>query len=439
MTSNKQLSAAVRAYQRAHPGTSRTKAVFAVRAEHAAAPGHPGPEPGRPVGTAPAAAPPRATPTAPAPGAEYVGCRVRLTAARRRTLTGVVLPPAPDSRSRALRLAVDGAPAPRRFDPSGYAVTVLAGPHYRAGDLPAEHLATRTMLKAEDRRRPAVRQPAIADYEVRERGRRGVFDLYARFDAVAMRELPPAQLQAWNAARTCARCGAVQGRPIGPVSPEGERYCAGCHRVLKAERWARAAAPAQAAAAAWAAEVLADPRTVLVEAARVLNGTRIRAESAAGGLVLDAVVRYTDDLDAASWPGGWSPEQVEEHKRRYEGTVGPSSIIAEAERIAAGRALVYAGSSVPVLRDHRVLPSVPVPAADEIGIRFSIWLARACATHGYWYPAPDAETWHGAPSGALHEAYRAAGREQDAAGRIAVLRSILRTMAGAEPPTPSAD
>lgn len=239
---------------------------------------------------------------------KIIGCLIQATAPKRRPRKGVLLPPKPGPRSISYRLAVDGkTPAP--FNPNEWTITVLAGPVYSHDNLPAMHLATRTMLKAEQRRQPADEDAWIAEYKVY----RGTALLYAVADTVPMTGLTPARADAWTKARTCVRCTKQFPRPLA-ASPQQERYCQPCHELAARERWTEQARAVQADAAAWAREVLDDPRTVLLTDDQYPNAGRgrgYRAETIAGQILADVRVRAFDgSYDDVRYPDSWSPEQI---------------------------------------------------------------------------------------------------------------------------------
>lgn len=364
-----------------------------------------------------------------------IGCLITAKAAHRRTIRGVVLPPAPRSRNGALRITVDGK-APKTFKPDdGWTITVQAGPVYSHGNLPAEHLATRTMLKAENRRQPAKRQRPIAEYKLHK----GTADLYAVADTVPMSELSTARADAWIKARTCVRCEQGYPRPL-PASPEGDRYCQACHEMEARERWSNQARAVQADAAAWAREVLADPRTALLtddQSPHDGRGRLYRAETTAGDVLADVRVRTWDTYDDVHYPDLWPPEKIAADKAKsMDGTIGPTEWKALAASIADHRFIMWRScwghSSLPADLD------TPIPDTDELSTRLALWTGWMPASrYSYWYPEPKFPWTYSSvhPRYAGHEALRR--KPRDLAAEIADMRSLLQRIADGPAPEPA--
>lgn len=363
-----------------------------------------------------------------------IGCLITATAPRRRALYGIVLPPAPRSRNGVLRLDAPGR-APIKFDPAGWTVTVIAGPIYNRATLPAEHLATRTMLKAEKRREPAKGQKPIAEYKLY----RDTAWLYAVVDTIPMAELSPARTDAWIKTRTCVRCTQRFPRPLY-ASPEGERYCQACHELAARERWTDQARAVQADAAAWAREVLTDPRTTLLtddQSPHDGRGRLYRAETIAGDVLADVRVRAWDCYDDVHYPDLWTPEQIAAHKAKsMDGTIGPTEWKALAATIADRRYIMWRScwghSSLPADLD------TPIPDTDELCTRLALWTGWMPANrYSYWYPEPKFPWTYSSvhPRYAGHEALRRQPR--DLAAEIADMRSLLQRMADGPAPEPT--
>ena len=285
MATNKQHTLAVREYMAKHPGTSFTKATFALR---------------DPAG---AEIPTQATSSDAPPNAEgdyahLIGKTIEAKAPRRPARRGIVLPPAPGSRNRSLRITTADPFKPVPFNPAEWSIVVTAGhpsrrastddPVYHRGDLPAEHLATVTFLKTEMRRRPADGQQPIALYPTRE----SFADLYAVVDTAALPELSPTRSAAWTSARTCARCAAASARPL-KVAKDGRRYCSTCIAPAFIERFHAARVPIRREQIEWARGTLADPSTVLAFASSTGDGAvAFYVEALDGQMLLHARVGY---------------------------------------------------------------------------------------------------------------------------------------------------
>lgn len=366
---------------------------------------------------------------------KIIGCLIQATAPKRRPRKGVLLPPKPGPRSISYRLAVDGkTPAP--FNPNEWTITVLAGPVYSHDNLPAMHLATRTMLKAEQRRQPADEDAWIAEYKVY----RGTALLYAVADTVPMTGLTPARADAWTKARTCVRCTKQFPRPLA-ASPQQERYCQPCHELAARERWTEQARAVQADAAAWAREVLDDPRTVLLTDDQYPNAGRgrgYRAETIAGQILADVRVRAFDgSYDDVRYPDSWSPEQIAADKAEVmDGTIAPAEWKALAATIADHRFIMWRScwghSSLPADLD------TPIPDTDELSTRLALWTGWIPANRwGYWYPEPKFP-WTFSSVHPRYQGHDLLRRQpRDLAAEIADMRSLLHRMADGPAPEPT--
>lgn len=366
-----------------------------------------------------------------------IGKLITATAPRRRALRGVVLPPKPGSRSAALRITVDGG-KPKPFNPDGWTIAVKAGRDYQHGTLPAEHLATRTMLKAEMRLQPRDTNAWIATYAVRK----GSVPLYAVADAVPLAALSPARAEEWAKVRTCVRCGEVRRRPL-PLSPEGPRYCDPCHQAEAVERWTRQARAAQADAAAWAREVLEDTRTLLVATVSHPPNAggvwwHLYAETTDGAVLTDARIRYgyeDRDDDVARHPDFWTPERIAEHHARREGTISRDEAQPTIEDVARRRIITWR----PRWSGGLFLGSATadIPEHDCISDRLALWAAWSWGRTGYWYPTP-AIPWSRPASHPRYRAHDAMLRApRDLTAEIADLRSLLHLIAHGPAPEPS--
>ena len=310
---------------------------------------------------------------------KYVGCRIQATAPRRRALRGIVLPPAPRSRNGAMRLAVDGR-APIKFDPEQWTITVLGWAVYGYGELPTEHLATRTMLKAEKRLEPAKGAPVVAQYKVRK----GTVPLYAVADAVPLAVLSPARAEAWAAARTCTRCGEQRPRPITRYR-DGARRCGKCQQAVAFERWAEQTRAVQAEITQWARGILADSRTLLITRGHQWHRQHIRIETVAGGLVTDVHVRDIEDLDAwqAKFYADKPADEIEAWRAKYDGTISKTDFMPTVASLEHARLVAWhtgdasSGHSLPC-----------VQWGDDVNSRLALWSGEAPFRSGDWFPEP---------------------------------------------------
>ena len=126
--------------------------------------------------------------------------------------------------------------------------------------------------------------------------------------AVPMPPLSPGRQRAYDRVRTCATCGRRSKRPWY-LGPDGRtRYCADCLELAWQRLWEQQQASRRAAATEWAREVLADPATVLFTANRLGWCVTLRAETIAGDVLLDLLVRQCThdpcDHDAQAVPAG---------------------------------------------------------------------------------------------------------------------------------------
>lgn len=359
---------------------------------------------------------------------KIIGCLIQATAPRRRALRGIVLPPAPRSRNGALRLVVDGR-APIKFDPEQWTVTVLAGPVYGYGELPVEHVATRTMLKTEKRLQPAEGAPVVAQYKVRK----GTVPLYAVADAIPLADLPPARAEAWTAARTCQRCGEQRRRPLTRYR-DGARRCGKCQQAVAFERWTEQTRALQVEIAQWARDVLADPRTLLITRGGTWGAWHIRIETLAGEPVIDVRLRDIEDLD--DWEtrhrADRTPEENQQWRAKYDGTISKG----EFQLTAAG------------LQDSRLvgwyqtdsfidLASMPhVEQTDEVEDRLAVWSGEAPFKSGDWYPEPRIPWTYYPLHYQPHCEHRHLRGDVSLEQELAHLRKLIQLMAAQPAPEP---
>lgn len=367
-----------------------------------------------------------------------------LASSSRKERAGVILPPG--TRSRRLRLAQDDGPLVP-LDPSWTILShpslmrdrrsqkvvsleqrVKGRPTYRFGDLPARHLATKTMLREERRRQPAPDQAPIAWYSLY----RSWAPLYAIADTVEMAPLSEKRSAAWHAARTCSVCEKEFGRPL-PCSPapESDRYCSVCHQLTAEQRWIESVRPVQLQMAVWAQEVLVDPRTVLAAGDGLAFMPTFQVETVTREVVLSARVRNSEDL-----PKGDRPE-------RYADTVYVGDLLDQIRRIADSRIVSWYGGEIENLPNGAwklfggEQPRTRTANTDRLVERYRLWTGKSPShRNGWWYPQPALPwTWVGSGSSGEHESgYRTA---QTAKDRVKWMREYLRRMAFEQPPTPT--
>lgn len=174
-------------------------------------------------------------------------------------------------------------------------------PLYRAGEVPAG-LATRTALR-QQRRRPAPGQEPAAT--LLYYGNQYV-PLYAIDGTEQLPPLSPGRKARYEAIRTCWRCRLRRDQPWEPAPGTKQRLCPDCAEAEAEASWWQNRNQARAAAAAWAAGVLADPDAVLLHCVR--DGTDLtltayailpadRDHLPAGTVVLDAKLGHEDAED----------------------------------------------------------------------------------------------------------------------------------------------
>jgi hypothetical protein len=357
-----------------------------------------------------------------------IGYLVKISAPGKRDRTGVVLPPRPGARKAGLRLAV-AADRAIPFNPADWTIKVLHDDEYSYGNLPLELLAARTALRIEHNREPAPDQKPVAIYK-----RRDIADLYAIVDTLQRTKLSPARAAAWAEARTCAGCSKPSRRPLPELRPLRTRYCAGCVRDVTFKRWCEQSRAAQAAAAEWAREVLADPAAILIASGRGWNITHLRIETVGGALVFDGRVRSIDDLDS-----GWyddTPEKKAERHQRYAGTIGPAELAGLAASISEARGIGWTERDGHV-NGARVTPLPRIKPEDAVEDRLALFSGVAPPNARRWFPEPKIP-WSYVPATyppyTMHRELRAG---ESCITELAHLRTLLSLMAHNKPPAPS--
>lgn len=369
--------------------------------------------------------------------ADLIGRLIKATpfARGKRAVQGVVLPPVPGTRKPTVRLAVDGRRAPIPFDPTVWDVAVLAGPLYGFGSLPAEHLATKTMLKAERRLRPATGQLPIGDYAVRD----GCAPLYAVADAEPLPALPPVRAAAWTAARTCVRCGESKPRPLNDYRGAG-RLCGPCQKTVATERWIEQSRATQADAGKWARGLLADPTVLLMARDNDFDRPAVRIEwlTLHSGIVpvFDGRLRKSENPEEVIHDTPyWTQEEIQRLRDRYAGTIAPSAFRDAVRGYGETRVVGWNDRD----RWIDVLCDLPwIAPADEVGDRLALWsgIAPRLYGHQYWYPEPTMPWNRTANEFPLYhvQSHIHAG---NLPAQIAKLQMLIHIMAGSPAPEPT--
>jgi hypothetical protein len=361
---------------------------------------------------------------------DLTGCLIKATAPGKRTVRGVVLPPRPRSRTGRLRLAVAERKAAAPFDPEQWTVTRLAGPGYSYGDLPADLLATRTMLRTEMRREPGPKQRPIGDYKLRK----GTADLYAVADTVPLPELSPARAAVWTAARTCGRCGKQALRPL-PEHADLGRYCSACRTAAGFERWCEQSREAQTETVEWARAVLADPAAVLIAGDCGWDIRRLRAETVAGSVIFDVRLRGVDDLDRLAWAND-TPEKAAQRLEKYADTIGATQFAPHAAALTGTRLIGWYDNDAGT--GHAHIPAMPrIARADAVCERLALFSGVAPSAGGHWFPKPRIPWMHRPPTYVPYRSHQALRDGDSLTTEIAHLRTLLNLMAHNTPPAPS--
>lgn len=360
---------------------------------------------------------------------DLIGCLIKATSSKR-TLTGVVLPPKARTRGTKMRLVSAGNQL-TVFDPAQWTVTVLAGPDYGKSDLPAELLATRTMLRAEQRREPALGQRSIARYRLYK----ATAPLFAVVDTEPLPELPPTRATAWTASRTCERCSEQRPRPL-PKHADGSRYCGACCDAIADERWIEQSRRAQADAKLWATTLLGDPAALLITHDTGSLIRHFRVETIGGTVVLDARIRDQHLIDPADCLGSTAEEIAAWHEK-YAGTRAHHEIADIATALAGSRLVGwYSTDASPFYWPDRV--SLSIAAGDIISQRLALFSGVAPPRFGPWYDEPRLP-WpnyypHRYPPYTRHQELRGA---DDLAAELRSLRSIVHMLASQPAPEPT--
>lgn len=275
-------------------------------------------------------------------------------------------------------------------------------PLYRHGDLPAEQLATLTMLKRR-RRRLAEEQEPIASYLMM----RGYAPLYAVADTIALPVLSETRQARRDAVRTCARCRGRRGdadQPFPKWHHDGRRYCDPCQEPAAEARWHAQRAIGRQAAAEWAAGVLADPTAVLIRSRGAEGNVHLRAETLDGEIIVNA------QLYRGKSPSWWPPED------RVR-CVPPADVVDQFRALQGRRLIIW--------RDHwtdlgqlnqtmapEVFPDVVALSAahtDELGPYWDQWIGERSPGMRSFYqnqrlhhqPQPEVDDWRDLPAALL--------------------------------------
>lgn len=214
-------------------------------------------------------------------------------------------------------------------------------------------LATAGMLK-QHRRRQAESQRPVACYWTGH----AYANLYNEAEAVDLPPLPPGRQRRYDEARTCAECGKRALDPFGK-GRDDRRYCSPCQGPVHERLWREERAADRPVIAAWAREVLADPRTVLAGVRSDTYWREVFVIDVAGREVLDARVRHHD---AAPDPA---------HPRAAELSLMPSP----SEMLAAldeGRVISWWWTTSPPSADGRSV----VAEGDLFGRWWARWVGE---------------------------------------------------------------
>lgn len=225
-------------------------------------------------------------------------------------------------------------------------------------------LATVTMLR-KHRREPAPGQRPVACYWTGH----GFALLYRAAEAVDMPPLSPGRQRLYDAARTCADCGA---RSVDPWEQgrDKKRYCSTCLRPAAERLWRAERAADRPVIAGWARGVLDDPTAVLATQHRRQYWVDVLFMDVAGTVLLDAHVRwYARD-----------PERVREQPELFAGSVNPREIAGEVAALAGRRLIAWRHWDAPELwiewdeRGEGAMPGPRVKSGDDLGSWWDRWV-----------------------------------------------------------------
>jgi hypothetical protein len=259
-------------------------------------------------------------------------------------------------------------------------------PLYRGGELP-DHLATETML-GRQRRRLAAGQLPVASLLYAGNKHAPLYEVRA---AVPLPALSTKRAAAYEAARTCVRCGSREDRPLG-LTDDGRRLCAADHRRERLAECGPSWLALRMEATAWARGILADPNTVILAAHQewLNHPLELRAITTAGMVLVDAVV----------WP--WRPAPA---LTRPAAAVDAAQAAAEIAELAGCRFVHYLGGGRGGWADQRTPLAVlaeeirtsghvdyatrvqSLPELHDEGdyqLRYNDWLSRPL--NGYRWP-----------------------------------------------------
>lgn len=323
-------------------------------------------------------------------------------------------------------------------------------PVYRSGMAP-EGLATASQLRSR-RLSPAGLAPAAWLYYSRLHHRECA--LYEEAQARPIRPLTERQRQVLAEGRAlantvlCRRCGAVR------VSVWGDQYCGPCGHAAEVERyeaWERrmqeeAEAHALmverdgAAAQAWAAEVLADPLAVVLDAETTGLGAAFLVEVSVvavdGTVLLDTLVDPGMPIPAAATAIHGITDAMVIGAPRF------ADVLPELTRLMLGRRVVIYNAAfdrgilrTELDRHYRLVEPSTAPdrewAEHPSTSWWMRWLRTECAMHEYARWIGDwSNYWGGYRWQALHGGHRA---RQDC---VAVLERLARMAVGADEAKP---
>jgi len=361
------------------------------------------------------------------PSNDLIGCLIKASTTKR-TVTGVVLPPKVHARSTKLRLAISSNEL-ITFDPEKWTITVLAGPLYGKNDLPAELLATRTMLRAEQRREPALGQRAIARYRTYD----GAAPLFAVIDTQPLAELSPLRATAWAARRTCERCGDQRPRPL-PKHVSGSRYCGACCAAVADDRWTEQSRGAQADAKLWAVDVLNDPAALLITHDTGWPARHFRVETTCGTVVLDARVRDEYTINPATCVGS-TPDEIAAWNEKFAGTVGHDEIDGIISALAGSRLIGWHEADTSYAYFSSV--SLRIAAGDVVSQRLALFSGVAPPRFGPWYEKPKLPWVHYPPTYPPYTQHKERRAADDRAAELCSLRHLIHLMAEHPAPEPT--
>jgi hypothetical protein len=249
-------------------------------------------------------------------------------------------------------------------------------------------LATGPMMRRE-RKQPAPGQTPAGTYWTGH----AWHSLWRMADLVDMPPLSPGRQRRWDLNRTCARCEAVSADPW-PRGRDSRRYCHSCVIPAAEESWAAERAAERPGLTAWARELLADERTVLVSGRSVLGAVRVLAETPGGVVLADALIRTTASGATSGNVDFYAPPSPAENGARVLDTGSGVEVLAGlvGKRLVCWRPWTDLGEATLNLRQDQphgpglgpgVAGRLRTAPGDVVGPRWDRWVGHPSGSVRY--------------------------------------------------------